>query len=49
MIASGGIGEPSHLRALVQRSQGMLEGVVLGRALYDGRLGLAEALRIAAE
>jgi phosphoribosylformimino-5-aminoimidazole carboxamide ribotide isomerase len=49
VIASGGIGEAAHLRALAQRSEGMLEGVVLGRALYDGRLSLAEALRIAAE
>ena len=49
VIASGGIGEPAHLRNVAQRSQGMLEGVVLGRALYDGRLSLAEALRIAAE
>ena len=49
VIASGGIGEPAHLRDVAQRSQGMLEGVVLGRALYDGRLSLAEALRIAAE
>jgi len=49
VIASGGIGEAAHLRNVAQRSEGMLEGVVLGRALYDGRLSLAEALRIAAE
>ena len=49
VIASGGIGEAAHLRLLAQRGQGLLEGVVLGRALYDGTLGLAEALRIAAE
>ncbi len=49
VIASGGIGTPEHLHALVRQGEGMLEGVVLGRALYDGRLSLAEALRIAAE
>jgi phosphoribosylformimino-5-aminoimidazole carboxamide ribotide isomerase len=49
VIASGGIGEPGHLRALVQAANGMLEGVILGRALYDGRVDLAEALRIAAD
>ncbi len=49
VIASGGIGSPAHLRDLARQGEGMLEGVVLGRALYDGRLSLAEALRIAAE
>ncbi len=49
VIASGGIGTPAHLRALARQGEGMLEGVVLGRALYDGRLSLPEALRIAAE
>jgi phosphoribosylformimino-5-aminoimidazole carboxamide ribotide isomerase len=48
VIASGGIGEASHLRALVAEGDGVLEGVILGRALYDGRLALTEALRIAA-
>ncbi len=48
VIASGGIGEAGHLRALVAEGNAVLEGVVLGRALYDGRLSLAEALRIAA-
>jgi phosphoribosylformimino-5-aminoimidazole carboxamide ribotide isomerase len=49
VIASGGIGAPAHLRDLVQRAAGKLEGVILGRALYDGRLSFTEALRIAAE
>ena len=49
VIASGGIGQAAHLRTLNARSEGMLEGVVLGRALYDGTLSLADALRIAAE
>jgi phosphoribosylformimino-5-aminoimidazole carboxamide ribotide isomerase len=49
VIASGGIGAPAHLRALIRQAGGILEGVILGRALYDGRVDLAEALRIAAE
>ncbi len=49
VIASGGIGDAGHLRALKARGAGIVEGVVIGRALYDGRLDLAEALRIAAE
>ena len=49
VIASGGIGDAGHLRALKTRADSLVEGVIVGRALYDGRLGLAEALRIAAE
>ena len=49
VIASGGIGTASHLRDLAVRAAGGLEGVILGRALYDGSLGFAEALRIAAD
>ncbi len=49
VIASGGIGEAAHLRALAEQAAGALEGVILGRALYDGRIDFAEALRIAAE
>jgi phosphoribosylformimino-5-aminoimidazole carboxamide ribotide isomerase len=48
VIASGGIGEAAHLRSLVAEGGSILEGVILGRALYDGRLTLTEALRIAA-
>ena len=50
VIASGGIGAPEHLRdAGAARRPESWKGVILGRALYDGRLGFAEALRIAAE
>ncbi len=45
VIASGGIGAASDLQAL--RSQaGHLAGVIVGRALYDGRVSLREALAI---
>ena len=49
VIASGGIGTPAHLRDLADQAAGDLEGVILGRALYDGSLSFAEALRIAAD
>ena len=48
VIASGGVGSPDDLRALrhaaVPGSQ--IEGVIVGRALYDGRIGVGEALAI---
>lgn len=49
VIASGGIGSAAHLRTLKAQGEGVLDGVIIGRALYDGRLSLPEALRIGAE
>jgi phosphoribosylformimino-5-aminoimidazole carboxamide ribotide isomerase len=46
VIASGGVAGIADIEALV--GQGNIEGVITGRALYDGRLDLAEALRVAA-
>jgi phosphoribosylformimino-5-aminoimidazole carboxamide ribotide isomerase len=48
VIASGGVGGPQDLRDLRARGDGVLDGVIVGRALYDGRLDPAEALRILA-
>ena len=48
VIASGGVGEIGHLRALqlaARDCQG-IEGVIVGRALYDGRIDPAEALAL---
>ncbi len=45
VIASGGIGGLEHLRVLREASAGRLAGVIVGRALYDGRMSLGEALR----
>jgi phosphoribosylformimino-5-aminoimidazole carboxamide ribotide isomerase len=45
VIASGGVAGIADIRALV--GQPGVEGVITGRALYDGRLDLAEALAIA--
>ena len=53
VIASGGVGSPADLQALrdAVRQQGVapgIEGVIVGRALYDGRIAIAEALAIMA-
>jgi len=44
VIASGGVGSLDHLRALLVVST---EEVVVGKALHDGRVGLAAALELA--
>jgi phosphoribosylformimino-5-aminoimidazole carboxamide ribotide isomerase len=41
IIASGGVASLEHLRRLASIG---VEGAILGRALYDGRVGLREAL-----
>lgn len=49
VIASGGVAGLADLHALKAAAQtvapGSIEGVIVGRALYDGRLDIAEALR----
>lgn len=45
VIASGGVASAAHVRAAARAG---LAGVVVGRALYEGRLTLAEALAAAA-
>lgn len=42
VIASGGVGSLADIQALL--AAGTIEGVVIGRALYDGRIDPAEAL-----
>ncbi|WP_343520536.1 1-(5-phosphoribosyl)-5-[(5-phosphoribosylamino)methylideneamino]imidazole-4-carboxamide isomerase [Sphingomonas sp.] len=46
VIASGGVADIADIHALVGKPG--IEGVITGRALYDGRLDLAEALKAAA-
>jgi phosphoribosylformimino-5-aminoimidazole carboxamide ribotide isomerase len=46
VIASGGVGGIEDLRALREKAEGSLAGVIVGRALYDGRVALAEALDV---
>lgn len=46
VIASGGVGSVTHLQALrsvARRSPG-IRGVIVGRAIYDGRVSVQEAL-----
>ena len=49
VIVSGGAGGSDHIRELVRYAHRGLEGVVIGQALYTGRLRLADAIRIAGE
>lgn len=46
VIASGGVNGLDDMRALKARSGSGIAGVISGRALYDGRLDLAEALAV---
>ncbi|MFT8421108.1 MAG: 1-(5-phosphoribosyl)-5-[(5-phosphoribosylamino)methylideneamino]imidazole-4-carboxamide isomerase, partial [Gluconacetobacter sp.] len=48
VIASGGVGNIEHLRALRAATVTApgIEGAIVGRALYDGRVDPADALRI---
>jgi phosphoribosylformimino-5-aminoimidazole carboxamide ribotide isomerase len=45
VIASGGVGSIVDIDALKAANQPNIEGVVVGRALYDGRIDPAEALK----
>lgn len=47
VIASGGVAGIADVEALAPLAFQGIEGVVTGRALYDGRLDLAEAIRVA--
>jgi phosphoribosylformimino-5-aminoimidazole carboxamide ribotide isomerase len=44
VIASGGVGDLSDLEALVQIDAPNLKGVIVGRALYERRFTVAEAI-----
>ncbi|OUI89211.1 1-(5-phosphoribosyl)-5-[(5-phosphoribosylamino)methylideneamino] imidazole-4-carboxamide isomerase [Acetobacter sp. DmW_043] len=48
VIASGGVGSVGHLAALREAAAQApgIEGVIVGRALYDGRVSPQEALRV---
>jgi phosphoribosylformimino-5-aminoimidazole carboxamide ribotide isomerase len=41
LIYSGGVGEISHLEALAAEAPANVGGVIVGRALYEGRFGVA--------
>jgi len=47
VIASGGVTDIRDIEELIPHVKDGVEGVITGRALYDGRLDLAEAIRVA--
>jgi phosphoribosylformimino-5-aminoimidazole carboxamide ribotide isomerase len=47
VIASGGVGSLADLEALLPCAQAGVMGVIIGRALYEGTIRLADALRVA--
>jgi len=49
VVAAGGIGELEHVRALLDLRHPSLEGVVVGRALYEGTVDLAESISLSRE
>lgn len=49
VIASGGLASLDDIRALLEPRAAKLEGAIAGRALYDGRLDAAQALKLVAE
>lgn len=49
VIASGGLASLDDIKALLEPRAAKLEGAIAGRALYDGRLDPAEALKLIAE
>ncbi|MGE3871613.1 MAG: 1-(5-phosphoribosyl)-5-[(5-phosphoribosylamino)methylideneamino]imidazole-4-carboxamide isomerase [Parvibaculaceae bacterium] len=49
VIASGGLASLADIERLLEPDCAILEGAITGRALYDGRLDAAEALKLIAE
>ena len=44
VIASGGVGDLAHLEALARDAAPNIEGAIVGRALYERRFTVAEAI-----
>ena len=47
VVASGGVSTADDVRALAEAEYGVVEGVIIGRALYEGSITLPEALEAA--
>ena len=47
IIASGGVADISDISACLEESDSGIAGVITGRAIYDGRLDLGEAIALA--
>jgi phosphoribosylformimino-5-aminoimidazole carboxamide ribotide isomerase len=48
VIASGGVKGIDDIHMLALHAKDGIEGVITGRAIYDGRLDLATAIKVAA-
>ncbi|HET9718954.1 MAG TPA: HisA/HisF-related TIM barrel protein, partial [Solirubrobacteraceae bacterium] len=46
VIASGGVGDLSHLEQLAKNAAPNVEGAIVGRALYERKFTVAEALAV---
>ena len=46
VIASGGLASMDDIHRLLEPDCRILEGAITGRALYDGRIDVLEALRL---
>jgi phosphoribosylformimino-5-aminoimidazole carboxamide ribotide isomerase len=46
VVAAGGIGQLQHIETLLAIEHPLLEGVVVGRALYEGKVDLAAAIAL---
>jgi phosphoribosylformimino-5-aminoimidazole carboxamide ribotide isomerase len=46
VIASGGVSKIDDVRALLEMKHSRLDGVIIGKALYEGRVDLREALQV---
>ena len=49
VIASGGVASLADIEACAALAHKGLDGVITGRAIYDGRLDLAKALQVAGQ
>jgi phosphoribosylformimino-5-aminoimidazole carboxamide ribotide isomerase len=47
VVASGGVSTLGDIRALRSLGPGVIEGVITGRAIYEGAFTLPEALHVA--
>ncbi len=49
VVAAGGVGTLAHVEAALQLNHPRLEGIVIGRALYEGSVDLREAIALSRE
>jgi phosphoribosylformimino-5-aminoimidazole carboxamide ribotide isomerase len=46
VIASGGVGELAHLEELARKAPDNVEGVIVGKALYEGKFSVREGIEV---